>query len=160
MEVFEQTVKRTNLWLFALQLGFFAGLIWGGLKLLAYFLRLTKVVPGFMAEPFLLHSYLKSTQGVFAGWGIFTLFSVIASVLYAALFRKARGPWPGILYGLAWWVIWFALFGPAIEAVKPITELDRDSFFTELCLFILWGLFIGYTINFEFNEERGAETAG
>jgi len=27
-------------------------------------------------------------------------------------------------------------------------------------LFILWGLFIGYTINFEFNEERGAETAG
>jgi uncharacterized membrane protein YagU involved in acid resistance len=93
------------------------------------------------------------------GWAVFALFSVLASFLYAALFRKAKGPWPGIAYGIAWWAIWFVLIGPAIDAVKPITALDRNSFFTELCLFLLWGLFIGYTINFEFTEEREGEAA-
>lgn len=159
MEIVEHTAEKTNPWVFALNLGFFAGVIWGGVKMIAYYLKFTRVLPGFMVEPFFLHKFLRSVGGTFTGWGFFILFSILASLLYVWLFRKAKGPYPGIVYGLAWWAIWFLFAGPLCGMVKPVIEWDVDSVVTEICLFTLWGLFIGYTINYEFTEERAGERA-
>ncbi|MBD8497750.1 YqhR family membrane protein [Paenibacillus arenosi] len=145
---------KTNPWWFALQLGFYAGLIWGGMRILSYELHFTVNVPGFLLEPFLLNSFLQSQQGRFAGWGAFILFSILCSLLYTFTMRKRTGPWPGILYGILWWVLLFVAVGPALGLVLPVTQTSYNSITTELCIFLLWGLFIGYTAATEFNDER------
>ncbi len=41
--------------------------------------------------------------------------------------------------------------------MKPQNELTWDSIITEFCFFLLWGLFIGYTVAMEYTDERKRE---
>lgn len=152
-----QTVRRTNPLLFAVQLGFFAGLLWGAVRWFCYTFHFTKVLPGFIADMFYTSDYLRTMPGQFVGWAYFIAFSIIASLLYTFLLKKAKGPWPGIVYGLLWWGIIFLWIGPPFGMTLPIQLLGWNTFWTELCLFLLWGIFIGYTVAIEFNDERVRE---
>ncbi|MDR9852715.1 YqhR family membrane protein [Paenibacillus sp. VCA1] len=147
----------TNPFAFSVELGFFAGFIWGAIHWLFHTLHFTKVIPGFLGRPFFNDTFLKSGAGQLAGWLFFIALSVIASVIYGMLFRKLRGPWPGIVYGIVWWCVIFAAAGPALNMVTPLNRLGWNSITSEFCLFLLWGLFIGYTVAFEFTDERKRE---
>ncbi|WP_282935757.1 YqhR family membrane protein [Paenibacillus sp. RC67] len=147
----------SNRWLFSLNIGFFAGLIWGAVKMLEHYLHFTSLPPGFLVESFYKRSFLNSFQGYMVGWVTFIVFSILASLLYTALFSKSTGPWPGITYGAVWWVLIFLLIGPVTGMMNWIAFLDWNTIITEICLFIVWGLFIGYSISMEFNDERERE---
>jgi len=147
----------TNIWTFSLQLGLFAGLIWGGARGLMYFFRLTVIVPGYLAEPFYKTQFLKTQAGYYVGWLYFILFSIIAALLYTLFMRRLKGPYPGILYGIIWWLIIFLGVGPMLGMTKKIVELPADTLISEFCLYLLWGLFIGYTTAMEYTDERRRE---
>lgn len=148
---------RTNKWGFAVYIGFFAGLIWGGIKIIENYFHLTSLSPGFLIEPFFLHNYLMTVQGYFIGWFAFIVMSIVASLLYAVFLAKAKGPWVGIIYGLVWWGVIFLLIGPVSGMTNWISFMEFNTIITDLCLFIVWGLFIGYSISFEFTDERVRE---
>lgn len=152
----KQKQDLTNPWLFALELGFFAGLIWGGARWLMYALHFTKVVPGMLLEPFFKHDFLLSAAGQIAGYLSFIVFSVVLSLLYVLIMRKLRGPWPGILYGILWWSVIFLAF-PQWFLLQGRFKLSWDSLISEFCVFLLWGLFIGYTAAIEYTDERKRE---
>lgn len=153
----ENRDRGTNVWSFGLQLGFFAGLIWGGIKGLMYFFRFTVVVPGYLAEPFFKNQFLKTQGGYYVGWLFFIVFSILAALLYTLLFRRLKGPYPGILYGIVWWIIIFIVVGPMLRLTQPISELPKGTLISEFCLYLLWGLFIGYTAAMEYTDERNRE---
>ena len=152
-----QEKNRTNFFLFSLNTGFFAGLIWGAVKGFFYYMSFTTIVPGYLVEPFFKHSFLQSTPGHYTGWGFFTLFSIIATMLYVFLLRKLKGPLPGMLYGVVWWCIIFLLAGPMTGMTPPFRQLSMNTLVVEFCLYLLWGLFIGYTAAAEFTDERKRE---
>ena len=147
----------TNRFSFALELGFFAGLIWGGIHWLFHLLHFTVVPVGFLAEPFFKHKYIYTPAGHLTGWLCFIVFSIFASLLYTFTIRKLKGPFPGMVYGIVWWIILFILLGPKLGMMKPLNRLTWDSIFTEICFFLLWGLFIGYTVAMEYTDERKRE---
>lgn len=149
--------ERTNIWFYSLEIGFFAGLIWGAVKGLFYFFRFTTVVPGYLVEPFLKRSFLYSQAGYYVGWLSFIVFSILATLIYTVLFRKLKGPGPGILYGIVWWGLIFGILGPMFGMTRPLLEHSRDTLISEFCLYLLWGLFIGYTIAEEYTDERERE---
>lgn len=148
---------HTNIWLFALQIGFFAGLIWGAVKGLFYYMSFTTVLPGYLVEPFFKNTFLQSQAGYYVGWLFFIIFSIIATIIYTLLFRKAKGPLPGMVYGVVWWLIIFVLAQPVLRMTKPVGELTMNTVISEFCLYLLWGLFIGYTTAEEFTDERTRE---
>jgi len=152
--------EHTGVWSFALQIGIFAGLIWGAVRAGAAYFKFTKIPASFMAKPFVAASYVQSSVGFWMGWLTFILFSIIAALLYAALFRKVRGYWAGLVYGTAWWALIVLLVGPATGMMKWIYRYDWNTIITDFCLYIVWGLFIGYSISFEFTDERDREPAG
>ncbi|WP_235946598.1 YqhR family membrane protein [Paenibacillus glycinis] len=151
---------NTNPFFYCLQLGFFAGLIWGLVRWLLYIIHFTKVLPGFLADPFFRQSFLKTSWGHLLGIGFFIVFSILAALLYKLLLGRIAGPWPGLFYGLFWWAVLFPLAGPALGLFQPITKIGYDTIFTECALFLVWGLFIGYTIAFEYTDEASREPAG
>ncbi|CAM3587394.1 YqhR family membrane protein [Marinicrinis lubricantis] len=157
MSTVSQTVHRSNKWLYALHIGFFAGLIWGGIQSLLYYFEMTEWFPAFLAEPFYKHEYLQSTEGRVLGWLYFILFSILASFIYTLFLAKFNGPWIGLIYGFAWWVIIAVAIGPFMGIIEPITRVSLNTMTTEFCLFLLWGIFIGYSITLEFNDERKRE---
>ncbi|WP_156995901.1 YqhR family membrane protein [Paenibacillus stellifer] len=152
-KVAEQHKPMTNPLFFAIETGFFAGLIWGGVRWLFYAIHFTKVVPGFLGEPFFKHKFLLTTAGQLAGYLLFIGFSVLCAILYTLLLRKVKGPWLGMVYGVLWWAILFlTLSWPLLR--QPPFRLPWNTVITEFCVFLLWGLFIGYTAANEFTDER------
>lgn len=156
MSVGRSGQKPTHRLRFACYIGFYAGLLWGGMKLAQYYLKFTTIIPGFLIEPFYKHQFLLTWQGQLLGWGSFIVFSIAASLMYL-LFAGIPGPWPGMVYGLAWWCILYLLVGPYSGMMKWITQLGWNTIIVDLCLFLVWGLFIGYSLSFEFTDIRAQE---
>jgi hypothetical protein len=148
---------HTNPWLFSTKIGFFAGLIWGIVRWMFYEMKFTSVLPGFAADPFFKAAFLKTGWGEVLGIGFFVIFSIIAALLYKVILGRLRGPWPGVVYGLIWWAILFVAVGPLMGLMQPVTKAGWNTLFTELCVFLLWGVFIGYSIAFEFTDEASRE---
>lgn len=142
----------TNRWLFVLYIGFFAGLIWGAIKIVEYYFKFTKIPIGFLIEPFFKHDFLISWQGILIGWFYFALFSIVAAFLYMVSMWKLQGPWWGLGYGAFWWAVIYLFIGPLAGMTYWIYDLDLDSILTDLCLFLLWGMFIGYSISIEYTD--------
>jgi uncharacterized membrane protein YagU involved in acid resistance len=141
---------------FFVYIGFFAGLIWGALKIAEYGLKFTKVSPGFLLEPFYKHQFLSSWLGMGMGWVAFIIMSVVAAVIYGFALRRIKGPWLSLAYGLVWWMMIYVIVGPRSGMVPSIQRLDRNSFYSDLCLFLMWGLFIGYSIVVEYTDNESA----
>jgi uncharacterized membrane protein YagU involved in acid resistance len=150
----EQSIWIKNRFFFAVYIGVVAGLIWGGIKIAAYYLGFTKVIPAFLAQPFFGPDGLDSWRGHMLGWLYIIIASLVASIVYALLFHKVRGPWLGLAYGFLIWLIVYGWIGPATGMTQRLQQLDLDSAVTDAGLFILWGVFIGYTIAFHFAEKK------
>ncbi|CAM3963184.1 YqhR family membrane protein [Paenibacillus alkaliterrae] len=148
---------HTNAWLFSIKIGFFAGLIWGTIRWLFYEMKFTTELPGFAADPFFQEAFLKSFWGVLIGIGSFILISIAAALLYKVMLGRLRSPLPGIIYGLVWWAVIFMVIGPWLGVTERITKAGWNTLYTELCVFLLWGVFIGYSIAFEFTDEASRE---
>lgn len=154
MEVQKETIDRTNRWKFSVYIGLWAGIIWGAVKIMEHFFKFTSLPPGFLVEPFFKRSFLLTWKGYMVGWGMFILFSIVAALLYTLLLSKVPGPWAGVGYGAMWWMLIFLLIGPVTGMMNWIAYMDWNTIITEICLFLVWGLFIGYSIALEFNDER------
>lgn len=149
----------TNPLLFSLKIGFFAGVIWGLVRWLANGLHFTSVTQAFLLDPFVQRKVLEGFYWQLAGWGMFILMSIIAAVIYVVVLGQLMGPWPGALMGAIWWALVYALAGPAVGAVPPLNKIGWNSIVTDFCLFVIWGLFIGYSIAFELHSESEREPA-
>lgn len=113
-------------------------MIWGGLHWLIYWFSFTKVSPGYLAEPFFKHTFLTTMYGHLVGYLFFILFSVIASLLYVLILRKLKGPWPGLVYGVLWWVVIF-IPGSQMFLMQPPFKLPWNTVISEFCLFYFGG---------------------
>jgi len=144
---------------FCLYIGFFAGLIWGLIRWLAVALHFTKVPAAFLADPWVRRSELAHVSWQFVGFLLFVVMSMLAALIYYGLLRRYRGPVPGLVFGALWWAVLYAGIGPVIGLVPPLQRIGWDSLITDFCLFVCWGLFIGYSIAFEYHNEMEREPA-
>jgi hypothetical protein len=142
---------------YSAKIGFFAGVIFGLVRWLATGLNFTEVTQAFLADPFVPRQWLSGFYWQLTGWVLFILMSVLAGVLYYVVLGRFKGPWPGLWMGVVWWGVFYAWLGPIVGAVPLLKEIGWSSLVTDFCLFIVWGLFIGYSIAFEMHDEVGRE---
>ncbi|MFP3489296.1 YqhR family membrane protein, partial [Staphylococcus sp. SIMBA_130] len=48
---------------------------------------------------------------------------------------------------------------PMFIDLPTITKLDRNTVITTICLYLLYGVFIGYSISFEYHENQQKVTS-
>ncbi|MFC4599212.1 YqhR family membrane protein [Cohnella hongkongensis] len=149
----------TNPILFSLKIGFYAGIIWGLLRWLATGLRFTSVANAFLLDPFVPRAWLHGFYWQLGGWAAFVAMSILAALVYVAILGRLQGPWPGLAFGAVWWALVYAAAGPYVGALPPLSRIGWGSIVTDFCLFLLWGLFIGYSIAFELHNEAAREPA-
>jgi hypothetical protein len=55
----------------------------------------------------------------------------------------------------------YLVLNPIFSEMKPFLDLSRDTVITSICLYLVYGLFIGYSINYEYeiNQMEENETA-
>ncbi|GEN45295.1 YqhR family membrane protein [Alkalibacillus haloalkaliphilus] len=139
--------------------GLFAGLVGGILFAtagsMAYFLSFSDV----SHASFVFRSFFDGEWTT--GWiaesisiVITGIIGVIPALIYYLLFKKLRGMMPGLIYGIALWFIVFGLLNPLFSYVPDLFSLNMDTIATTMSQFILYGVFIGYTISYEHHDQR------
>ena len=133
--------------------GFTAGILWSGLGAIAYIFHFTEVSPA----SFIFRSFWQTEwTGTWLAEILAVLFIGILSLgvalLYYLLLKKQNGILPGALFGIALWGVVYLVLTPIFPAIPSFLELNSDTWVTTGCLFILYGVFIGYSISYEYRE--------
>lgn len=135
--------------------GFLGGIFWGLIGSALYYFNFSEV----SAKSFLLSSWLKADWtdkwlGHLVAIMLTGIISLAAAFLYYLLFKKLYSMWAGVLYGVILWTLVFYIFNPIFPNIPPILELELNTIVSTLCLYILYGTFIGYSISYDYYEAK------
>jgi hypothetical protein len=132
--------------------GLAAGLIWIGFAWIASCFHFVQVKPQINSVDWFFRYWINITLEIV----IFTCASIGFAWVYYFLFRK----WSSIIISAAFGLIAFYLFGlMAFRKFFYFTfflHTDKNTLITYICLFILYGVFIGVTLSYE--EEQRKKT--
>ncbi|WP_342665447.1 YqhR family membrane protein [Paucisalibacillus globulus] len=133
--------------------GFIGGILASILGFLMYYFNFMEV----SAKSYLLRSWTT------AGWTdtwlgelvtimIVGILSIGVALVYYGVLKKINSIWTGMIYGLILWAIVFVVLQPIFSKIPNLVEMEIKTIVSALCLYILYGIFIGYSISFDYQE--------
>ncbi|WP_085991927.1 YqhR family membrane protein [Oceanobacillus senegalensis] len=139
--------------------GFIGGIFWSTVGVFLYYFNFSELSP----KAFLLRSWLRTDWT--SGWLgdlvsiiLVGLLSLATALIYYGTLRKVNSMWVGALYGIVLWGIIFYLFQPIFTNVPGVFDLKTDTIVTTLCIYILYGTFIGYSISYDYHDMKMQES--
>lgn len=133
--------------------GFVAGFFGSLFGYFLHYFNFTKVSPAIILAIF-RGDWKNGWLGVFIACIIYGILSILVALIYYLLLRKKQSIWLAGLYGILILLIVFFVFHPLFTELKPIYEYDLLTIITEICFFLLYGIFIGFSISFEYHEQQ------
>lgn len=137
----------------SLMTGFFGGILWSIFGVIIYYFNFAEVAP----KTFLLRSW--STAKWTNGWlgdvvsiVMVGILSILIAFIYYGLLKKVSSMWMGVVYGIILWGITFYILQPIFSTIPPLVDFNKDTIVSTICLFILYGTFIGYSISFNYHS--------
>ncbi|WP_404453378.1 YqhR family membrane protein [Oceanobacillus kapialis] len=134
--------------------GFVGGAFWGLLATILAYFNFTEVEP----KSFVLRSW--TTAAWTNGWlgTVITILilgglSVIVAFIYHLFMRKINSMWMGVAYGAILWGVVFFVLQPIFTNIKPIQDLELETIVTTVCIFVLYGTFIGYSLSYDYHDK-------
>lgn len=140
--------QRTN-FLKALNIGFFGGMIWSSLFIFMHLFKMTEVDPFFIFKftfgdsPWIHKWYTYITLIITYG-----LISIPIAIIYYYLLRRKRSWIYGVIYGVLLWVIFYYIIPILVIAFNPFLHYEAQTHISIICLMVLYGVFIGYSISY------------
>lgn len=136
-------------------IGFCGGLIWGMISFIAYYLNFSTVGPALILNPWAFGDWKNKITGQLVAIPVISIASIIVACVYKLIFVKIRSIFAGILFGLALWFSVFYLLEPYFPDLETLTNIGWNTITTTVCIFVLYGIFIGYSITFDYYEDEG-----
>jgi hypothetical protein len=155
----EQHEKPMSVLGLAVLTGLFGGIFWSSIAYLAYLFNFTDIRPSVILESWTIGDWRKGWLGSVISIFIIGMLSVGAALIYYFTLRKFNKFYLGILYGLALFLLVFFVLNPIFPGIDPVSELKKNTIVTSICLYILFGVFVGYSISYEEAEIRKTKEA-
>lgn len=137
----------------AIVIGFCGGLIWSSLLSLLYYFNMIEVNPVVLVK--LIVGDIPWTHTIYAhGLVILSMafLSIIAAVIYYACLKSIESWLGGLLYGIFIWSVLFILSPLIIKKFEYFGQHDISSHISIICVCLLYGLFIGYSISYDYQS--------
>ncbi|MCM3738758.1 YqhR family membrane protein [Oceanobacillus luteolus] len=148
-----QIPSTGTLFVRALVIGLVGGFIWSALLAVSYYFNFSGISPKtYLLKPWVQEGWVDRFSGHVIAIIIASILSLVPAVIYHMIFRKIDSMWVGVGYGIVLWTIVFFLLQPIFPYTKRMLELDANTWITTLCVFILYGLFVGYSISYDYHE--------
>ncbi|WP_216831734.1 YqhR family membrane protein [Alkalihalobacterium elongatum] len=139
-------------------IGVCGGLFWSVIGYIAFFFNFARIGPALVLMPWALGDWKNGYMGQLVGILVISLLSILVAFIYKILFEKVNNMWAGAVYGIVLWLIVFYLLNPIFPGLKSVANLDFNTIITTLCLYLLYGVFIGYSISFEYQEVKRVQS--
>ena len=133
-------------------IGFVGGVLWSILGEGAYYFSFTEIWPRILISGWASDRWKDGFLGFFVTILLYGVLSILVAYLYYALLRKVNKLFICILFGVIIWAIVHVGFVPFFADMVTIKEMNMDTLVTTICLYILYGVFIGVSISFDESE--------
>ena len=137
-------------------IGVYGGFLWCAVGLVAAFFHFMDVSPKFIFTSWSDAAWIHTWLGAVVTLIIYSIVSIVFAYLYYALFRKVNHISAGIVYGALLWLIFILILQPIFPDLPSFSKMTADTGITSICLFILYGVFVGYSISYEYGELQRA----
>lgn len=154
-EKFEQNRQEKSYSLLARSLltGFIGGLIWSTFGIIMYYFNFTDVGPtSFILRSWLNAKWTSEWLGDVISIVLIGIISIVVALIYYGLLKRMRSMWIGALFGIVLWGMVFYILQPIFPNIAPLNEFDKNTIISTLCLFIIYGTFIGYSISYDYHD--------
>jgi hypothetical protein len=135
-------------------IGLFGGIIWSLVGYFAFYFNFIRVGPALALMPFVVGDWKDTYIGQLVGVAVIAVLSIGLAFLYKLLLQKIYKLWVGIGFGLVLWLLVFYVLNPFFPGLKSVQNLDKNTIITSICLYVLYGAFIGYSISYEYAERN------
>ncbi|WP_458412535.1 YqhR family membrane protein [Schinkia sp. CFF1] len=139
-----------------IMIGFLGGVFWSLIGYIAYYFNFTKLGPSLILQPWTIGAWKYGTIGQWIGIILIGLFSIGAALIYNVFLKNTQKIWPGMLFGIALWLLVFYVLNPIFPNLESVREFGRNTIITTLCLYILYGVFVGYSISYDHEQMKQA----
>jgi hypothetical protein len=147
-----QTNQRTSIIKDVLVIGFWGGIIWSLVAFAPSYFQFMEVSPKFMLTSWSDAAWIATWLGTLVAVLLFGVLSLGISMIYYALFRKMTSIFAGLIYGVLLWLLLLFVLRPLFPDLPLVSEMAFNTGVSSICLFLLYGLFVGYSISYEYQE--------
>lgn len=133
-------------------IGFFGGAITSFLGLVAHYFHFIDFSPKFILTSWSNQSWIKAWQGSLMTIILFGILSIVVAFLYYLFLKKMKSMVVYMLFGVVCWLVILVAFKPMFKDLPSLAKMSSDSIITSICLSILYGVFIGYSISYDYHE--------
>ena len=133
-------------------IGFVGGVLGSFLGIVAHYFNVMDFSPKFILTSWSNQVWIKHWQGCFITLLLFGILSIVIAFLYYALLKKIKSMIAYILFGAICWLLFLLVCSPMFKDLPGLTKMSANSIITSLCIFALYGAFIGYSISFDYQE--------
>ncbi|HIS29652.1 MAG TPA: hypothetical protein IAA78_09350 [Candidatus Avamphibacillus intestinigallinarum] len=134
--------------------GWLGGLFWALIAMIMSYLNFIELHPRHLfLRPYLnIHRWTDSWQGDLLVVGMLSVVSIFIAVIYYFIFKSIRSSWVGFAYGVMLWLLLMFVYIPMITSLPHFGDLHKETYIGTFCLFILYGLFIGFSISYDYED--------
>lgn len=134
--------------------GFVGGAFWSLIGYFAFYFNFTEMGPALILEPWAIGEWKEGMTGHMIGIIAIGILSIGVAIIYNLLFRNIPKLWPSILFGVALWAFVFYLLNPIFPKLESVNDLSRNTIITTICLYVLYGAFVGYSISYDTEQMK------
>jgi len=124
---------------------------------LAYVFNFTEIRPNVILEPWTIGAWKEGWLGTTISILLIGVISIVAALIYYAALRKFPNILVGAGYGIVLFLLVFFVLNPIFPGISPFHELERNTIITSVCFYILFGVFVGYSISYEESEHKSQQ---
>lgn len=145
---YSKSSVRTNV----LWIGFFGGLLASLFGIAAHYVHFIEFSPNFILTSWSNQSWMNAWQGLLITVLLFALLSIALAFLYYVVCKKMNGMLVYMLFGVFCWALLLFVCNPLFRDLPALSTLSADSIITSICIFVVYGVFVGYSISFDHQE--------
>src|SRR5690625_1467873 len=133
--------------------GLIGGWLWSLFASVLYYFNFIEVnLKSYVLRSWTVASWTSTWKGTLVVIIMLRFLSILIGFIYYFIFRKINSMWMGLMYGVVLWGIFALMTQYSFPNIKPLTDFNKESITSSLCIFILYGTFLGYAISFDYYE--------
>lgn len=133
--------------------GFIGGIIASIGGILLYYFNFSEIAPRTLElRPWVKTDWTDRWVGDVISILITGVLSIVPAFIYYSLFKRFKSVvFPAIL-GVILWMIIFLLLNPILANIPSVIQMSPSTIVSTICLFILYGTFIGFSISYDYHD--------